>query len=158
MKKPFAALMLAFTLCLSACSPQLAEPKNTPAPTAPEAAATPEPSPTPAPTPTLTPVPVQTQTEPASPQAGPVEAIVESHRLYTRSMDTEGNMLTSGGATFSICGNCGDMGIYMASSCERCGAIYTDREWIEHYETFIRDPNNWDIIYDVSYEPFFVKK
>lgn len=151
MKKPFAALTLALMLCLSACSSQLAEPKNTPAPAAHETAATPEPAPTPAPTPTLTPVPVQTQTE-------PVEAVVESHRLYTRSMDTEGNMLTSGGATFSICGNCGDMGMYMASSCERCGAIYTDREWIEHYETFIRDPDNWDIIYDVSYEPFFVKK
>lgn len=154
MKKLFASLTLAIALCLSACAAQPTEPVNTPVPTATEAMVTPTPTPTPAPTP----APVQTQVKPSVPQAETVKVIVESHRLYVRSIDTEGNELASGGATFSVCGNCGEWGLYMASSCENCGAIYTDREWIEHYETITRDPDNWDIIYDISYEPFFVKK
>lgn len=156
MKKLFALLALAIALCLSACAAQPTEPVNTPVPTAPEETVAPTPIPTPTPTPA--PSTVQTQVKPSAPQAETVKVIVESHRLYVRSIDTEGNELAGGGATFSICGNCGEMGLYMASSCEDCGAIYTDREWIEHYETITRDPDNWDIIYDVSYEPFFVKK
>lgn len=154
MKKLFASLTLAIALCLSACAAQPTEPVNTPVPTATEAMVTPTPTPTPAPTP----APVQTQMKPSAPQVEQIEVIVESHRLYVRSIDMEGNELASGGATFSVCGNCGEWGLYMASSCENCGAIYTDREWIEHYETITRDPDNWDIIYDVNYEPFFVKK
>ena len=156
MKKLFASLTLAIALCLSACAAQPTEPVNTPVPTATEAMATPTPTPTSTPAPT--PAPVQTQMKPSAPQAEQIEVIVESHMLYVRSIDMEGNELASGGATFSVCGNCGEWGLYMASSCENCGAIYTDREWIEHYETITRDPDNWDIIYDISYEPFFVKK
>lgn len=154
MKKLFASLTLAIALCLSACAAQPTEPVNTPVPTATEAMVTPTPTPTTAPTP----APVQTQMKPSAPQVEQIEVMVESHRLYVRSIDMEGNELASGGATFSVCGNCGEWGLYMASSCENCGAIYTDREWIEHYETITRDPDNWDIIYDISYEPFFVKK
>ena len=158
MKKLFASLTLAIALCLSACAAQPTEPVNTPVPTAPEETVAPTPIPTPTPTPTPAPSTVQTQVKPSVPQAETVKVIVESHRLYVRSIDTEGNELASGGATFSVCGNCSEWGLYMASSCENCGAIYTDREWIEHYETITRDPDNWDIIYDISYEPFFVKK
>ena len=114
MKKPFAPLLLAAVLCLSACSAQPTEPQHTSAPETPEVTVATAPTPTLMPSPSKLPE-LATEQKPAptsAPQQGSepekyIEATVSVFYCYNRWLDPDGNWINSGHVFYSVCGNCG---------------------------------------------------
>lgn len=98
----------------------------------------------------------QTQFELPSTDIG-IKATLYVHHIYTRYFDLDGNYLNNGHVTYTICGNCNETDTWLNGTCTHCDAEYTGQIDIYEYETFTCDTNNWEIVYDVSYEPFEVK-
>lgn len=161
MKKLFIAVLLAVAVFLTSCTAEAPDTKDTPATAAPEAtapAATPTPTPTPATTPTAAPTPPPTPRAHSTPQpSASVNATVYVYYIYCRYLDTDGNYINNGHGFHSVCGNCGANGSWFDEQCMSCGAIYSDRVEQEEFITRICDPNDPNIVYSESYEPFEVK-
>ena len=161
MKKLFIAVSLAVAVFLTACTAEAPDTKNTSATAAPEVTdptAIPTPTPTPSTTPTASPTPTPIPTVHSTPQpSAAMNTTVYVYYVYFRSLDTDGNYINIGHAFYSACSNCGAEGNWSDEKCMSCGAVYSDRVEQEKYITKICDPNDSNIVYSESYEPFDVK-